>query len=103
MKHGITLMDGAVGTSLWEKTEDKAPVWQYNVTNPRIISELCREYADAGAEIVLANTFGANAMSMKGTPYRVAEIVPAAMELAGEALAGPREARAVGRPAARPA
>lgn len=81
-------MDGAVGTSLWEKTENKVPVWQYNMTDRKIVSELAREYAEAGAEIILANTFGANRISMKKTPYSVQETVTKAMEIVHEAVDG---------------
>lgn len=59
MKENIVLLDGAVGTSIWEKTEDKLPVWTYNITKPEIVSELCHEYIGAGSKIILANTFGA--------------------------------------------
>ena len=69
MKENITLMDGAVGTSLWAKAEargfKKDPVWRYNIEHPELIAELAVEYADAGAEIVLANTFGANGPAVK--------------------------------------
>ena len=41
MKKGITLMDGAVGTSLWDKAEargiKKDPVWRYNIEHPEIV------------------------------------------------------------------
>ena len=67
----IVLLDGAVGTSLWEKTEDRGPVWRYNIENPGIVRELCTEYADAGAQIILANTFGANRLAVKRSPYSV--------------------------------
>ena len=30
-KKNIILLDGAVGTSLWEKSDDKVPVWRYNL------------------------------------------------------------------------
>jgi len=88
VKNGVTLLDGAIGTSLWEKSEDKVPVWQYNLTNPKIVRELCLEYLDAGAELVQANTFSANAMSMKKTNFKVNEVVSAAMEIAHEAADG---------------
>lgn len=84
----IVLLDGAVGTSLWEKTENKVPVWQYNVDDPKIVGELHREYADAGAQIILANTFGANAMSMKSTHYTVKEVVTNAMEIIHDSIDG---------------
>ena len=36
MQKNLTLLDGAVGTSLWEKAEDKAPVWRYNLEIRRL-------------------------------------------------------------------
>ena len=75
MKDGIVLMDGAVGTSLWAKAEqngiDKEPVWKYNMEHPEIVAELAAEFADAGAEMVLCNTFGANRPAVKrSSDYR---------------------------------
>ena len=53
----VVMLDGAAGTSLWEKATDKVPVWRYNIENPRIVRELNEEYVEAGADIILANTF----------------------------------------------
>ena len=83
----VVLLDGAVGTSLWEKAEEKVPVWQYNLTNPRIVADLEKEYLDAGAEIILANTFGANALSMKNTSFQVKEVVTSAMGIIHDTIA----------------
>ena len=88
MDDKIVLLDGAVGTSLWEKTEDRGPVWRYNVENPEIVLELHREMAEAGASYVLANTFGANRPNVKQYGYEVEQIASSAMELAHEALDG---------------
>ena len=52
MNKDLVLLDGAVGTSLWEKAEDKVPVWRYNVEKPEIVSELIKEYYDAGSKII---------------------------------------------------
>ena len=96
-KKKVTLLDGAVGTSLWEKTNHKVPVWRYNVENPEIVTQLHREYVAAGAEIILANTFGANAGNVKTSDYTVQQIVKNAMKLARFAIAGKaRIALAVG-------
>ena len=69
MKKKITLLDGAVGTSLWGIAEkngvEKVPVWKYNVEHPEFVTELVKRYVDAGCEIVLANTFGANGPAVK--------------------------------------
>ena len=93
MKQGITLMDGAVGTSLWAKAEAKGikkdPVWRYNLEHPEIVAELASDFADAGAEIILANTFGANGPAVKrSSSYTAPEVVSAAMRIAKEALKG---------------
>lgn len=93
MSRKITLLDGAVGTSLWEKAEThgwaKDPVWQFNVTHPEIVTELNREYAEAGAEFVLTNTFGANGPAVQRYPlFTVESVVKNAVRLAKEAVAG---------------
>ena len=82
----IVLLDGAVGTSLWEKAEDKVAVWRYNVENPRIVSELNREFMEAGARIVLANTFGANRYAVGKSGYTVKQIVSEGVRLCREAV-----------------
>lgn len=88
MNRNITMLDGAVGTSLWEKTSNKVPVWRYNIEDPDIVRQLHDEYVEAGAEIILANTFSANRPSMHGTDYTVDQIVSRAMELAHESIDG---------------
>ncbi len=85
-REDIVLLDGAVGTSLWEKADDKVPVWRYNIENPKIVTELAVEYADAGAQIILANTFGANRLAMKRTDYTVRQIVSTAVGLTKDAV-----------------
>ena len=93
MKEKITLLDGAVGTELWAKAEKngwkKEPVWKYNIDHPEIVAELAREYADAGSDIILSNTFGANAPSVqKSSSYSVSEVVSAGVKIAKEAVGG---------------
>ena len=87
------LLDGAVGTSLWEMAEangvEKVPVWRYNLEHPEFVRALCERYVDAGAQIILANTFGANGPSVRrASEYKAAEVVAAGVRIAKEALAG---------------
>ncbi|MDO4988600.1 MAG: homocysteine S-methyltransferase family protein [Synergistes sp.] len=85
----IVLMDGAVGTSLWEKATDKVPVWRYNIENPKIVAELQREYLDAGAQIILADTFAANGVEVhRESPYSVEEVVGTAVKIAKDTING---------------
>jgi len=67
-KNKMVLLDGAVGTSIWEKVEEKKPVWIFNIEKPEVVRELCDEYIAAESEIILANTFAANGPSVKKTP-----------------------------------
>ncbi len=93
MKKKITLLDGAVGTSLWGIAEkngvEKVPVWKYNVEHPEFVVELVKRYVDAGCEIVLANTFGANGPAVKrSSDYTVAEVIEGGVRAAKKALEG---------------
>ena len=57
----IIFFDGGMGTLLQEqglKPGELPETW--NLTNPEPVINIHREYAKAGADIILANTFGAN-------------------------------------------
>ncbi len=82
----IVLLDGAIGTSLWEKTDDKVPVWRYNIEKPEIVTELDIEFADAGSQIINTNTFSANRITLQRTEYTVPQIVSTAVRLTKEAV-----------------
>ena len=88
MKNDVVLLDGGIGTSLWEKSEDKVPVWRYNLEKPEIVTELHREFIAAGSQIILANTFGANGAAVSKSPYRTADVISEAVRLAKAAAAG---------------
>ena len=93
MKKDIVLLDGAVGTSLWEKAEQhgirKDPVWTYNLDHPELVEALAREYLEAGSQIILANTFGANGPAVKrSSKYTTPEVVKAGVRLAHKAIRG---------------
>lgn len=88
----ITLLDGAVGTTLWAMAESKGiakvPVWKYNIEHPELVSEMTKKYVDAGSEIILTNTFGANGPAVqRSSSYSTEEIVSAAVRLGREAIA----------------
>jgi 5-methyltetrahydrofolate--homocysteine methyltransferase len=84
----ITLLDGATGTSLWEKASEQVPVWRYNLEQPKIVSEVHKEYIAAGSQIIYTNTFSVNAGSIKGYDHTVEEVVAAGVRIAKEAAAG---------------
>lgn len=93
MKRNVTLLDGAVGSSLWEKADKyqikKDPVWKYNIEHPEIVTELAKDYINAGAQIVLANTFAANSTNVKhSSSYSVSDVVKTGVRLEKDAVKG---------------
>lgn len=87
------LMDCAVGTSLWAIAHregiPKDPVWQYAIEHPDIVKELTVKTIEAGAQMILTDTFSANRPSVqRKTNYTVEEVVKAAVSITKDALKG---------------
>ena len=87
---GCVLADGAIGTNLFAKgleTGDAPELW--NCDQPDKISELLHEFIEAGADILLTNSFGANRfrLALHQADNRVAELNAAAVRLAKKAAA----------------
>ena len=88
MKKDIFLLDGANGTCLWAKTDDKGPVWRYNKLFPDKVMELADEFINAGSDFILSNTFSANRPSVEPFDFTVEEIVREGVALAKNAAKG---------------
>jgi len=88
MEKNCFLLDGAMGTSLWAKAEKQLPVWRYNTECPEIVSELHREYIEAGSDYIFTNTFSANRDNVAKSGYSVAEVGKKGVELAKKAAEG---------------
>lgn len=87
MSHNVILLDGAIGTSLWNKATNKVPVWRYNIENPKIVRELHEEYIDAGAQLIQANTFAANGPEVsRDSSYSVEQVVRTAVKIAKDVV-----------------
>jgi 5-methyltetrahydrofolate--homocysteine methyltransferase len=97
---GVVLADGAMGTMLFDaglQFGDPPEVW--NLTRPDIVRGIHRGYLDAGARIVLTNTFGGNRfrLSLGGLEDRVSEFNrTAAILLRSEVRAAGGEALVAG-------
>ena len=81
---GALLADGATGTNLFEMgliSGDAPEFW--NVEQPEKILNLHQGFADAGADILLTNTFGSNASRLKlhYATHRVKELSEAGAKL----------------------
>ncbi len=63
LKKSIVLLDGGMGTSLQKagmSTGERSEKW--NLTHPEEVMKVHRDYFDAGANVVCANTFGVNVL-----------------------------------------
>ena len=63
---GLLITDGAWGTELQARglpSGTNPDTW--NLTHPQRVEEVARAYAEAGSQVVLTNTFRANAVAMK--------------------------------------
>jgi homocysteine S-methyltransferase len=83
------LADGAMGTMLHERGEDFARCFdELNLTKPDLVQAIHLAYLEAGAQVVMTNTFGANLfrLSQHGLQDQVAEIARAGVELARAAV-----------------
>jgi len=76
LAHRVVVADGAMGTMLFAaglQFGDPPEVW--NLTQPDVVRRIHRGYLDAGARILLTNTFGGNRkrLALTGHEKRVAE------------------------------
>jgi len=83
------LADGATGTNLFQlglQTGDAPELW--NTDHPDRIQQHYRSFVDAGSDIILTNTFGANAYRLKlhQSEARVRELNVAAVQLLREEI-----------------
>lgn len=83
------VLDGAMGTMLQQKGMELGTVPEtLNITKSDWIVDIHKQYIEAGADVVYANTFGANRYKMKNTGYTVDELINAAITNAKEAAKG---------------
>jgi len=82
-------LDGGMGTMLQRDGMPAGAIPElYNITEPERIIKVHRAYIDAGADIIYANTFGANRLKMKKTGKTVDELIKAGIENAKRAAEG---------------
>jgi methionine synthase I (cobalamin-dependent)/5,10-methylenetetrahydrofolate reductase len=89
----VVLADGAMGTVLHSRGVGFDQCFdELNLTSSTLIADLHREYIEAGAQIILSNTFGANRfkLSKHGLQDKVREINQAGVELAHQAVTASR-------------
>lgn len=81
--------DGAMGTMLQAKGMEMGAIPELlNLQKPEWIIDIHRQYREAGADIVYANTFSANAYKLKNCGYSVTEVIKAGIANARKACEG---------------
>ncbi len=85
------LGDGAMGTNLFDLgLANGEPGEMWNLDRPELIAEVYQGFVDAGSEIILTNTFGANKFRfmLHSDPAQVEEVNIAAARIAREVVDG---------------
>lgn len=89
MPNEILLLDGAMGTQLQQKGAKPGENTELlNLTHPEWVLDVQRAYVEAGSRVLIANTFGANRLKLRGTGRTVQEVISAGVRLAREAAKG---------------
>lgn len=66
---GVLITDGAWGTELQGRGLPAGVIPDsWNLAQPERVEEVARAYAEAGSQVILTNTFRANAIAMKDSP-----------------------------------
>lgn len=82
-------LDGAMGTMLQARGLKMGETPELlNIKSPETLIEIHREYIEAGADIIYANTFGANRYKLRESGYSADEIIAAGIKNAKKACEG---------------
>lgn len=77
----IVFFDGGTGTLLQEKGLQAGELPElWNIEKKQALIEIHKNYFEAGSDIVLTNTFGANCIKLQGISYSIEQIITAAVE-----------------------
>lgn len=88
IRQGFVFADGGFGTMLQAEGMKGGELPEtYNITHPGTVTAIHRAYLDAGAEIITANTFGANRLKFPlqkaaETPFSLEEVIAAGLSCA---------------------
>lgn len=86
-KNKFVFLDGGMGTMLQSHGIQTEHIPELlNITNPEAIINIHRMYAEAGADIIYANTFGANRFKLENSGYSVSEVVSSGIKNARSAV-----------------
>ena len=89
MANNLILLDGGMGTMLQSAGLPLGVLPEsWNITNPDAVTAVHRQYAEAGSQVVFANTFGANRLKAASSGFSVEELIAAGVRCARAGAAG---------------
>ena len=91
MRNNLTILDGAMGTMLQKqglKLGQRPEL--VCLEQPEAVTAIHRMYVEAGADLIYANTFGANRFKLAGSGHSVEEVISVAIGCAKDAARGTR-------------
>src|SRR3989338_7994751 len=82
------LMDGGMGTMLFAHgAPPDSCLEELNQTRPSLIAEVHRSYTEAGARVIVTNSFGGNRLRLGRNANRLERLNSAAVRIARQAAA----------------
>lgn len=88
-KQPVIVLDGAMGTMLQANGLQPGEVPEiFGMDHPALIVSIHQAYIKHGAQIIYANTFGANAKKLKGYDVAVNDVITCAIQQAKQAAQG---------------
>jgi 5-methyltetrahydrofolate--homocysteine methyltransferase len=96
LKKGFVYLDGSMGALLQSSRDEVGIDWktpeELNLSKPDVIRKIHGRYLDAGANVILTNTFGGTAVKLAEYGLDADLCATRATELAREAVAGRKDA-----------
>lgn len=92
LKSGFVFLDGSMGALLQSRRAEAGDDWktpeELNLTKPNLIRETHAQYLDAGATVILTNTFGGCRVKLAEYGLDPAKTIASAVRIAREAVSG---------------
>lgn len=86
LKNRFVILDGAMGTMLQQEDLRAGELPEsYNIEKPEIVYGIHKKYIEAGADIILTNTAGANELKLDSSPFTVKQAIEAGVKIARQA------------------
>lgn len=84
LKNEFIIADGAMGTRIMELGVNlkETPSELLNIKRPELIEKIHREYREAGANLILSNTFMCNVINAKRNNYNLEEVIESGINIA---------------------